>query len=228
MYLAVKFLAGHGQIRKEDLDISAIARLSGYRSLSSIYSHFKVALEKNWIGEDDEWYFIRGFDRLRADYSAKGRTAAQVRPEDVERLDEFLLGAKVKSVRARKRFLLKSASKVPKTKAEPYANLHAPKPYLPEYISCSLIGEWFGFSAPTASRLKQRAKKSGYLDYKHRLNKLRVPISQIDKVKKTVAPASRLTTYRWKGHFYIAIRLTDEFCFGDKEHRYYFKSRCSM
>ena len=218
-------MAGQGQVRKGDLDMHMVAHMAGYQSVSSAYNHLKMARELNWIGSDGEWYFIRGFERLREDYEAPSRTASELRQVDLSKLDEFLLGAKVKSVRDRKRFLLKTGSKVPKTTAEPYANLNAPEVYRPEYVSCSLIGEWFGISAPTASRLKQRAKRSGYVNYQHRLNKLGVPVKDIDAVKASVAPESRLTTYEQNGKIYVAIRLTDKFVFGPREHIYRFKTR---
>ena len=221
-------MAGEGQVRKDQLNLDKVAEIAGYQSLTSVYTHLDKCLSLNWIGSDDTWYFIRSFDRLRAEYNAPKRTAAELRPEDVSKLDEFLLGAKIKSVQQRKSYMLKSASMKPKTKAEPHANLHAPKPYQPNNISCSLIAEWFGFSAPTASRLKQRAKESGYLNYQHRLNRLGIPAKEIDNVRETIAPASHLTTYKMAGRQYLAIRLTDAFKFGAAEHKYRFKTRHSI
>lgn len=142
------------------------------------------------------------------------------------KLDEFLLGAKISSVKRSKTYVRKKAGTKPKTIAEPYSCLHgAAKTYQPEHISCTLIGKWFGISAPTATRLKQRAKKSGYINYSHRLNKLSILAKEFGNLSDTIAPSSHLTTYTMAGRQYMAIRLTDAFNFGEDEHNYHLKTR---
>lgn len=219
-------IAEGGQIRKSDLDISHVADLCEYKSKTSVYTHLEACLMLNWIGTDGEWYFIRSFDRLRAEYGANKRTAVELRPEDISKLDQFLLGSKINSIGRSKRHVRKIGRYETKAKKEPYSCLHGVnKEYQPEHISCSLIAKWFGFSPASATRLKQRARRSGYLNYYNRTNKLDITTEEYANLSDTMVPESHLTTYMMNGEQYIAIRLTDAFAFGDDEHNYHLKTR---
>ncbi len=228
VYLAIKFIAEGGQVRKKNLDLEQVADLCGYSSVTSVYSHLNTCLELNWIGTDGQWYFIRSFDRLRAEYEAESRTGSEIRPEDVATLDQFLLGAKIQHWIRSKKHVRKIGSTKP-TQKEQFSCLHGiNKDYQPNAISCSIIADWFNVSTATASRLKQRARASGYLHYRNRTNRLRIPAEHIDNVRGNVAPATYLTTYKRGRQRFIAIRLTDAFTFGKDEHSYKYSTRCSI
>lgn len=222
-------MAEGGQVRKQNLDLTKVANLAGYSSVTSIYTHLDKCLSLNWIGTDGRWYFIRSFDRMRAENNTPERTAAELRPQDVAKIDEFLLGAKISSVKRSKDYVRKTAGTKPKTSAEPYSCLHGKnKPYQSNHVSCSLIGKWFGISPASATRLKKRARQSGYLNYHNRYNRLNIPANESGNVSESVAPSSHLTTYKVAGRQYLAIRLTDAFTFGEQEHNYHLKTRMAL
>lgn len=221
VYLSLKFISD-GQIRLSDVDFQKVANLSGFKDTRTVKKHLQTCIDLNWIGTDREWFFIRSFDRLRKDRQATSRSAIEISTNDIPNLLELLLGAKIVHRHKAKRFALKIPTAKPKP--EPYSSLNnQPKTYGSLKVSCSLIGDWFNFSPSTATRLKQRAKEIGYLDYVHDyvntgLLKLNLP-DIADQIE-----ATRLFVKNGR----VCVRLTDQFIINKDHHIYKFSTRCSV
>ena len=221
VYVALKFLYS-GQVRRSAIDWQKVSDLTGYKDQRTIHTHLETCLSLNWIGTDGTWLFIRSFDRLRKDNQAQGRSAIEISQNDIPTLLELLLGAKIVHRHRAKRYAMKIPNAEPTP--EPYSDFNdQPINYGSLKVSCSLIGDWFNFSPSTATRLKQRAKKKGYLDYIHDyvntgLHKLNLP-DLCDQIEST-----RLFIKRGK----ICIRLTDQFLITNDHHIYKFSTRCSV
>ena len=221
VYLAFKFVHS-GQVRKSDIDIQQIGDIAGFKDQRTVKAHLNTAIRLNWIGEDSQWLFIRSFDRLRKDHRTQGRSAIEISTNDIPRLLELLLGAKIVHRHRAKRYAQKIPSAEPTP--EPYSNFYdEPKSYGTLKVSCSLIGDWFGFSPSTATRLKQSAKQSGYLDYVHDHVNTGLYKSNFADLGDHIDP-TRLFIKKGK----ICIRLTDRFVISKDHHIYKFATRCSV
>lgn len=223
IYLSLKFTTGDGQIRLSDIDLQAIAETAGFKDARTAQTHIDTCLELNWLGTDGEWLFIRSFERIRSFLEAESRSAVEVRPIDVPKLLELILGAKIEHSGRAKRHARKKGGAKPQS-AEPFTDLGDQKgePYGAYRISCSLIGEWFGFSPSSASRLKQRARRAGYLDYRHRYKNTGAHKQNFAALAEWI-DRERIAITR-SGH--LVIRLTDQFITNrNGNHVFKFKSR---
>ena len=222
IYLSLKFLH-NGQVRISDIDYQKISDLSGYKDARTIKAHLDTCLSLNWIGSDNEWYFIRSFDRLRKDIEATSRTAIEISKKDIPNLLELLLSAKIEHRARSKRYARKKSGAKPET-IEPNSDFSGNGNDFGLYkVSCSLIADWFSFSPSTATRIKQRAKKIGYLDYIHDYKKTGLHRRNIADLSDHIEP-TRLFIKNGQ----ICIRLTDRFIITGEHHIYKFKSRKSI
>lgn len=221
VYLSMKFISD-GQIRLSDVDFQKVANLSGFKDQRTIKNHLQTCIDLNWIGTDGEWYFIRSFDRLRKEYDATTRSAIEISTDDIPTFLELLLGAKIVHRHRAKRYAMKIPTAEPT--AEPYSDFNnKPKDYGSLKVSCSMIGEWFGFSPSTATRLKQRAREIGYLDYVHDYVNTGLHSRNLPDLSEQIE-ATRMFINRGK----IFIRLTDQFKINSGHHIYKFSTRCSV
>lgn len=220
VFLSLKFQAGDGQIRSSEIDYSVLSELSGFKDKRTIEKHINTLLDLNWIGKDDTWTFIRSFERIRSNLKATSRTAVEIRPQDIATIHEFLLGAKIGHSARAKRYARKKPGAKPKSKQL------SGKAYKPSQISCSLIGEWFGYSPSTASRVKQRAKAIGYLDYTHQSKELDILQADLSAYMKSMGvDREYIFFHKRKPH----VRLTDRFIIGENDlHQFAFKTRCEL
>lgn len=220
VYLALKFQAGDGQIRSSEIDYTQLCELSGFQDQRTIEKHINTLLDLNWIGKDSTWTFIRSFERLRSKLEATSRTAVEIRPQDIPTVHEFLLGAKIGHSARAKRYARK------KPGAKPTSKQLNGKTYTPSQISCSLIGEWFGYSPSTASRVKQKAKAIGYLDYTHQSKPLDILQADLSAYMKSMGlDREYIFFHNRKPH----VRLTDRFIIGGNDlHQFAFKTRCEL
>lgn len=216
VYLALKFVTDDGQIRLSEIDYEKVCDLSGFQDQRTIDKHIESLQGLNWIGTDNTWLFIRSFERLREILEAPSRSAVELRPQDIETIHEFILSARIKHSAKAKRYARK------KPGAKPHAKQLLGIDYSPESISCSLIGQWFGYSPSTASRVKQRAKEIGYLDYQHASKKIDVPKADLTAWMKCHGIGGEYIFYKNRVPY---LRLTDQFCFGEGIHNFHFKTR---
>lgn len=225
VYLSMKFISD-GQIRLSDVDFQKVANLSGFKDQRTIKKHLQTCIDLNWIGTDGEWFFPRAFKRLRKQYDCKTRTSVEIGKENIPELLQFTLGAKLESRAKARQHARKKPGAKPQT-VEPYTCLDRPEigtPYGEYKVSCSLIGEWFGFSPSTATRLKQSAKKAGYLDYRHRYKKTGVLKANFATVAESISPERLLVNGSE-----LLIRLTDTFIINRNNcHRYKFSRRPAL
>lgn len=220
VYLSLKFQADNGQIRTSNIDYDRLSELSGFQDKRTIEKHLETLLSLNWIGKDNRWTFIRSFERIRKTLSAESRTAVEIRPKDVQHIKEFILGAKIGHSARAKRYARK------KPGAKPITKQPSGEPFKPENISCSLIAEWFGYSRSTASRMKQRAKKAGYLNYRHHFQNLGLSKADLSQFTKVMGIDFDYICFK-RGK--PCLRLTDEFIIGKNGfHEFAFKTRCKL
>lgn len=221
IFVSLKFLY-NGQVKLSDIDWQKVSELTGFKDQRTIQTHLKQAKELNWIGTDGTWLFIRSFDRLRKDHQTQGRSAIEISTNDIPNLLELLLGAKIVHRHRAKRYAMKIPTATPTP--EPYSDFYdKPKSYGSLKVSCSLIGDWFGFSPSTATRLKQRAKQIGYLDYVHDYVNTGLHKANLPDLSDQIEP-TRLFLNNGK----ICIRLTDQFLITNDHHIYKFATRCSV
>ena len=204
--LAFKFAHG-GQVRLQDVDWQQIGDVSGYSDVRTLRGHLEACMRLNWIGTDGQWLFIRSFERLRESTGASSRTAVEITRKQVSEILEYALPAKIQSRARAKRHARKKAGAKPMP-MEPYTSLDPAgcSPYFDQAVSCSLIGQWYGISASSASRLKARAKKAGYTTYRHRWKKIGTHRANFGPVAESIDP-ERLTIKDGQ----VAVRLTDLF-----------------
>lgn len=221
VYLSVKFISD-GQIRISDIDFQKVADLSGFKDIRTVKTHLQTCIDLNWIGTDNDWFFIRSFDRLRKDHSTSSRSAIEISTNDIPNLLELLLGAKIVHRHKAKRFALKIPTAEPEH--EPYSDFNnQPQTFGSLKVSCTLIADWFNFSPSSATRLKQRAKKAGYLDYMHDHISTGLHKLNLSDLSDHIEP----TRLFIKGGR-ICIRLTDQFIINSDHHIYKFSTRCSV
>lgn len=227
VYLALKFQAVSGQIRQTDIDWSLLSDVSGFQDKRTLQKHINTLHSLNWIGSDDTWLFVRSFERFRKLTGATSRTAVEIRAEDIQHILELLLGAKIEHSAKAKRHVRKKSGAKP-APFEPYSSedLKPKKRYSEYAYSCTLIGEWFGFSASSATRLKQSARKLGYLSYRHTSQTLCAYASNLADVVESVGiEAERLFIHEGR----LKVRLTDVFTVNRNGfHEYHFKTRAKV
>lgn len=219
IYLSLKFTYS-GQVRISEVDHQQIGDLAGYKDTRTVKTHLDTCIGLNWIGTDGEWYFIRSFDRLRKDIQATSKTAVEINRNDIPNLIELLLSAKIEHRARSKRYARKKSGAKPNT-IEPHSDFSGDGSDFGLYkVSCSLIADWFNFSASTATRIKQRAKQIGYLDYIHHYTNTGLQRRSIADLSDHIEP-TRLFVKNGQ----ICIRLTDQFIITGDHHIYKFKSR---
>lgn len=219
-YLAFKF-AYNGQVRIEDVNWHQIGSIAGFKDVRTVKAHLATCQDLDWIGSDGQWYIIRSFERVRELTGAISRTAIEATPKQVSEILEFALPAKIQSRARAKRYARKTAG-AKQTTPEPFTCLDNPElctPYFDTSVSCSLIGQWYGISASSASRLKARAKKAGYTTYQHRYKKIGTHKANFGAVAESIE-AERLTIRDGE----LVIRLTDLF----RPANYKFSTRASL
>ena len=227
VYLALKFQAVNGQIRHSDVDWTLLSDVSGFQDKRTLQKHIDTLINLNWIGSDSEWLFPRSFERFRTITAAKSQTAVEIRPQDVQHILEFLLGAKIEHSAKAKRHVRKKPGAKP-APLEPYSSDDLkPKKRFSEYAySCILIGEWFNFSASIATRVKQRARKLGYLTYRHASQTIGLNASNLADVVDSIGiEPERLFIHKGL----LKVRLTDVFTVNRNGfHEYKFATRCKV
>lgn len=220
VYLALKFMASNGQVRSSEIDLNILSKLSGFKDSRTINTHLDTLYQLNWIGKDNDWVFIRSFERIRKILAAPSRTAVEIRPQDIATLHECILAAKIGHSERAKRYARK------KPGAKPITQQLKNVPYSTNDFSCSLIGEWFGYSPSTATRIKQKAKAIGYLDYQHNSQPINIPIEDVTDYLKVMGIDSERVFFKKKKPF---IRLTDRFIIGQGNlHTFAFKTRAAL
>lgn len=227
VYLALKFQAVTGQIRHTGIDWNLLSDVSGFQDKRTLQKHLNTLISLNWIGSDSEWLFVRSFERIRLLTDSTSKTAIELRADDVQHILSLLLGAKIEHSAKAKRHVRKKPGTKP-APLQPYTSDDLkPKQRYSEYAySCTLIGEWFGFSASTATRLKQRARKLGYLTYQHNSQTIGIHASNLSDVVEAVGiEAERLFIDRGL----LKVRLTDTFTVNRNGfHEYKFKTRAQV
>lgn len=218
--LALKF-AYNGQVRLSDVDYRVIGSIAGFKDIRTVKKHIRSLLDLNWCGTDNQWLFIRGFERIRIITGATTRTAIEATPTQVRHILEYAHPAKILSIaKAKRRYAQKRTSQeatsaIPNT-PEPF---NGSDPYPDLSASCSLIGQWYGLSASTACRMKHRATKLGYTSYHHRYQRTGVHKSYFGHMAGEVNP-ERLTVIDDE----VVVRLTDVF----KPANYKFSTRAEI
>jgi hypothetical protein len=227
VYLALKFQAVSGQIRHADVDWTLLSDVSGFQDKRTLKTHINTLHSLNWIGSDKDWLFVRSLDRIRKLTRSTSRTAVEIRPDDVPHILELLLGAKIEHSARAKRHVRKKPGAEP-APLEPYTsdNLQPERPYSEYAYSCTLIGDWFHFSPSSATRLKQRARKLGYLTYRHVSQTLSAHRSNFADIVESIGiEAERLFIHNGR----LKVRLTDVFTVNRNGfHEYKFKTRVKI
>ena len=222
VFLALKF-AYSGQVRKDDIDYQLIGDIAGFKDRRTVQAHLDTAIRLNWIGSDNQWLFIRSFDRLRKDHKTHGKSAIEISIKDVSNILELTLSAKIEHRARSIRHARKKSGAEPRP-IEPHSDFkHDGTDFGMYKVSCSLIGDWFNFSPSTATRIKQRARQIGYIDYLHHYTNTGLYKSNLPDLSDHIDP-TRLFVKNGK----VCIRLTDEFIISGKNHIYKFRSRKSI
>lgn len=223
VFIAMKFI-GSGQIKRNSLPIDELCKLSGFSDPRTVEKHIQTLLRMNWLGTDGTWLFIRGWNRIQEFTGATSRTTVEISREQLNDLDDILLGSVLATAERRKRNARKKAGAKP-TPLQPFSGdtLTDPEEYQTGAFSCSYIGELFNVSPSTACRMKQRAKQKGYFTYQHNTKDTGVYRANIAEIENSFS-IDRTRLFIRNGT--VHIRLTDTFSFGrNGYHKYHFKTR---
>lgn len=155
-----------GKMKIVKRDLKPIAEALGLKSGKSIQNNLKLLLKLNWIGYDpvSQYYFIRGFEKIRAMYGFKSRTGGEFDLREIKHFKGFLAGVVIGyMVNQQKKREWASERKNWRSKHL----VHHPASFYP--IANRALSKVLNMSVSTAHNLKSLANKAGYILIKQNL-----------------------------------------------------------
>lgn len=180
IFLYLKFHSS-GKLRIDSPVFSNIAKDLQIKDNRTFKKHFNKLIELNWIKLNDkaDIYFIRGFDRLRAENNFKSKQATTIFYKDLRKFDAYVIGALISAEVVKQKYFWEV---VVRRKLRPVANKRdATNPAWlnvyndpPKYYGVSLIkiATMFGCSKTRASQLRKKAAAAGYIKTVHKFTEI--------------------------------------------------------
>jgi len=199
------YLKAHcnGKMKINKVDLYDIAQELELKSGRAIKNNIDLLLEKNWIGYNNNsgYYFIRSFDRIRADNGFKSRTAAEFNSDRILSFKGFIAGAVIGymiNIQRRK----KRVTERNRSRSSPITR--PTSEYFP--VASLALAKVLNVSISTAFKLKQLAAREGYILLRHNLKKINVPVSQKEALKRAFPEvANRVVVVNGR----LAVQLPD-------------------
>jgi len=221
IYIVLKFYSS-GRIYQEE----ALQILSNTLHLQkrTLLKHLEICQKLNWIGfnEDSGYYYPRGFETVRKQYSFKKRHACNCKVENLKKIDSFFAGAVLsKEVNAKKYFHVIKGGKYPvatnKGGVAFQANItskYRKYPYEHYGLSNSIIAVILGCKYTRACQLKLEAAKNGFIEVNQKFKTVAaIPndLNAINYLKDMNSKiGNRLKYYTEAGTTFLKEQLFDE------------------
>ncbi len=149
-----------GKLKIRPSDYEQIGTAIGLTSGKAVKNNLKILLELNWIGYDKStgYYFVRGFERVRAIHGFRSRTAAEFDTSCIADFKAFIAATKIGYlINNQKR--KKRAIELDKGSSAPVAR-HSSDFYP---VTNEALAKILDISISTAYNLKQLAVASGFI-----------------------------------------------------------------
>ena len=149
-----------GKIRSGDLDLQEAGNAIGLSSVRAVKNNLNKLKQENWIGfnKKSNYYFIRGFDKIREQYGFKARGAVEF---EILSLKAFIAAAIIaKLINSQKR--KRKATERVKGRSNHIACLSSI--YFP--VANKGLAKILSISISTAYELKLLAEAAGYISIK--------------------------------------------------------------
>jgi hypothetical protein len=174
IFLYLKFFTS-GKFHQDTTYLTEAGNYLGIKDKRTFKTHFRRLLDLNWIGFNPKtgYYFIRSFDRIRAENGFKSRQAVTLWHYNLKKLHSFIVGAILSAEINRQRYASHKESKrrtrpavLKRDAASPARN--AKKGVL-DYFGLGLeaICKLLNWKKTRASQLRAMAAKDGFIQVKH-------------------------------------------------------------
>lgn len=196
VYILLKMTCS-GMTRLTRSHVACFASFCGYGHVRSFNRHIEKLMDLNWVGynRDSGVYHIRGFAYLQTKYNYKSRTGFWFNIQDMVSFDAIIgaavIGYLVKSQGKKQRMDLK--------RGRSNQVLCKTPGFFP--VSNMALGKILNISTSTASILKNRAEREGYVTI---LRKRIIEPATHDSYNRLIQlyPGELTKMFIWKGQFY--------------------------
>lgn len=177
LYVYLKSIC-HGQIRLDGSLKNQIAQelnVTG-RTVNNLLKELQV---RNWVGHNPEsgYYFVRGFDWVRAKENLRGRRGVWVDVskdlQNKQRFTAFVSGALIGQMANVSKYKMREREKQGPEHTKGSSN-HRSCTIVPSHfpVACKAVSKMLGVASSTASLMKEQAAEYGFIDVKKQWQRL--------------------------------------------------------